>query len=100
MLIPWLLALASALTAADAAPPPDKPAKSNEAVRTPHPDVHKNHVRKTSSDYLSNFRRITWHYDFATAAQLARDTQRPMFVIFCRAGEINDARTGKPKCAS
>ncbi|MBW3540334.1 MAG: hypothetical protein KY476_08690 [Planctomycetes bacterium] len=62
--------------------------------------VHKNHVRKTSGEYLACFRRIAWHYDFETAAELARDTGRPMFVIFCRAGSIDDPLTGKPKCAS
>ena len=31
---------------------------------------------------------------------LARDTGRPMFVIFCRAGAVTDPLSGKPKCAS
>ena len=84
----WTFALLSAMTGAD-----DRPL-------APHPDVHKNHVRKASAEYLASFRRITWHYDFATAAALARETGRPMFVIFCRAGSIDDPRTGEPKCAS
>ena len=64
------------------------------------PHVDKNHVRKTSGDYLSSFRRIRWHYDFDTAAALAKETGRPMFVIFTRAGSITDPTSGKPKCAS
>lgn len=82
----WTLTLLSVMTGAD--------------PQTPHPDVHKNHVRKASAEYLASFRRITWHYDFATAAALAKETGRPMFIIFCRAGSIDDPRTGKPKCAS
>ena len=66
----------------------------------PVPQAHKNHVRKASADYLTCFRRIVWHYDFATAAELARETGRPMFVIFCRAGTITDPASGKTKCAS
>lgn len=77
-----------------------RPQKPDESPPTIHPGVHKNHVRKSSAEYLTCFRRIVWHYDFATAAELARETGRPMFVIFCRAGAIDDPRTGKPKCAS
>ena len=62
--------------------------------------AHKNEVRRTSAEYLSWSRRMTFYYDHATAAELARETGRPMFVIFCRAGTIKDALTGKPKCAS
>jgi hypothetical protein len=62
--------------------------------------VHKNHVRRASAEYLGYYRRIRWYYDFATAADLARETGRPMFVLFCRAGMIDDPRTGEPKCAS
>lgn len=65
-----------------------------------NPKVHRNHVRRASTEYLSAYRRITWYYDFATAAELARETGRPMFVIFCRAGTIDDPVTGEPKCAS
>ncbi|MDQ3622674.1 MAG: hypothetical protein M3463_09325 [Verrucomicrobiota bacterium] len=67
---------------------------------TPFPNVHKNHVRKASGEYLACFRRIAWHYDFAGAAELARQTGRPMFVVFCRAGTITDPASGKPKCAT
>ena len=70
------------------------------ADEKPFPQAHKNHVRRTSAEYLASFRRITWHYDFATAAALARETGRPLFVIFCRAGTITDPVSGKPKCAS
>jgi hypothetical protein len=74
----------------------DEPRKADGIVFK----AHKNHVRKSSAEYLACFRRITWHYDFETAAELARQTGRPMFVIFCRAGTIDDPLTGKPKCAS
>lgn len=74
--------------------------KAGESPPKIHLEVHKNHVRKASGEYLGAFRRITWHYDFTTAAELARETGRPMFVIFCRAGTIDDPLTGKPKCAS
>ena len=79
------------------------PARADEpqtADVKPSPLVDKNHVRKASAEYLASFRRITWHYDFATAAEPARETGRPMFVIFCRAGSITDPASGKPKCAS
>ena len=66
----------------------------------PHPDAHKNHVSRASSEYLGWSRRFECYHDYDTAAELARETGRPMFVIFCRAGEITDPRTGKPKCAS
>ena len=56
-------------------------------------------TKDETADYLANFRRITWYYDFTNASALARETGRPMFVIFCRAGSIDDPRTGKPKCA-
>src|SRR5688500_14572125 len=82
---------------------PDTPCQAAEPQRSGEKPVlkaHKNHVRKTSAEYLAAFRRITWHYDFATAAELARETGRPMFVIFCRAGSIIDPLSGKPKCAS
>src|SRR5688500_716388 len=75
----------------------DEPKKPDQKLL---PEVHKNHVRKTSADYLSGFRRITWHYDFENAAELARETGRPMFVICCRAGTITDPASGKTKCAS
>jgi hypothetical protein len=65
-----------------------------------HPEVHRNHVNKASAKYLSAFRRFVWHYDFETATELARQTGRPMFVIFCRAGAIDDPITGKPRCSS
>jgi hypothetical protein len=64
------------------------------------PDVHPNHVRKTSAEYISAFRRITWYYDFASATKLARETGRPMFVLFCRAGTITDPVSGKLRCSS
>ena len=64
------------------------------------PSVHPNHVRKTSAEYISAFRRITWYYDFPTATKLAQETGRPMFVIFCRAGTIDDPVTGKARCSS
>jgi hypothetical protein len=88
----WLLAVAFPLQQLAA----DEPSKSGA---NPF-GVHKNHVKKTSGDYLACFRRIAWHYDFATASALARETRRPMFVIFCRAGTIDDPLTGQPKCAS
>ena len=88
-----LLLLTAGMTSS--APAADAPKSADNPF-----GVHKNHVRKTSGDYLANFRRITWHYDYATAADLARETGRPLFVIFCRAGAIGDPRTGKPKCAS
>lgn len=62
--------------------------------------AHKNHVRRASAEYLSWPRRMTFYYDHATAVELARETGRPMFVIFCRAGTIDDPLTGKAKCAS
>jgi hypothetical protein len=65
-----------------------------------NPNVHRNHVRRASAEYLSAYRRITWYYDFAIASELARETGRPMFVIFCRAGTIEDPVTGELKCAS
>jgi hypothetical protein len=77
-----------------------EPRKPGESSPKLHPDVHKNHVRRASAEYLGAYRRIRWHYDFATASKLARETGRPMFVIFCRAGTIGDPRSGKPKCAS
>ena len=87
------------LLAAGANQPADAGGRRKPAGN-PFPHVDKNHVRKTSGDYLSSFRRIRWHYDFETAAALARDTRRPMFVIFTRAGSITDPASGKPKCAS
>jgi hypothetical protein len=92
LILLFLAAGAAPRLAGASEPPPSE--------KKPHPDVHKNHVRKASADYLTSFRRITWHYDFATASELARATGRPMFVIFCRAGSIDDPLTGKPKCAS
>ena len=80
-----------------------QPSQAHEPGATdekPVPLAHKNHVRRASTDYLACFRRITWHYDFETAAELARETGRPMFVIFCRAGTITDPASGKTKCAS
>jgi hypothetical protein len=79
---------------AGAGQPPDKTSPQL------NPKVHKNHVRRASAEYLGAYRRITWYYDFATAAELARETGRPMFVIFCRAGTIDDPITGEPRCAS
>jgi hypothetical protein len=78
-------------------PAVEQPDKSPPKI---NPKVHKNHVRRASAEYLSAYRRITWYYDFATAAELARETGRPMFVIFCRAGTIDDPITGELKCAS
>jgi len=78
----------------------DEPRKPGESSPKLNPRVHKNHVRRASAAYLGAYRRIRWHYDFATASKLARDTGRPMFVIFCRAGTILDPRSGKPRCAS
>ena len=80
--------------------PSSRAAEPQKPDLKPHPEVHKNHVRKSSADYLGSFRRITWHYDFETAAELARQTGRPLFVIFCRAGTIDDPASGKTKCAS
>lgn len=101
MALSWTLVLASLLAApatrAAAAGAADAPRGKGG---NPFPQVDKNHVRKTSGDYIGAFRRIRWHYDFETAAALARDTRRPMFVIFCRAGSITDPSSGKPKCAS
>ena len=76
------------------------PRKSGENAPKIHPKVHKNHVRRASAEYLSAYRRIAWYYDFDTAAELARETGRPMFVLFCRAGTIDDPLSGEPKCAS
>ena len=90
------LSLLAGAAVAPAAPAGPRKADANKAF----PQVDKNHVRKTSGSYLSAFRRIRWHYDFETAAALARDTRRPMFVIFCRAGSITDPTSCKPKCAS
>jgi hypothetical protein len=72
----------------------------DEVKKGLHPDVHRNHVSKTSANYLSSYRRFVWHYDFDTATQLARQTGRPMWVIFCRAGSIDDPITGEPRCWS
>src|SRR5687768_3127684 len=97
----YTLALMLLMTAAGPQPSPaDEPRKSDELAPKAHPDVHKNHVRRASAEYLAAYRRIAWHYDFETATALARETGRPLFVIFCRAGTIDDPRTGKPKCAS
>ena len=85
---------------AGAADQPAAAAGQRKSDATAFPQVDKNHVRKTSGDYLTAFRRIRWHYDFETAAALARDTRRPMFVIFCREGSITNPTSGKPKCAS
>lgn len=73
---------------------------ADESRKGLHPDVHRNHVSKTSAKYLTSFRRFVWHYDFTTATELARQTGRPMFVLFCRAGVIDDPITGKPRCSS
>jgi len=95
MNVSWTLILLSVLTGADG-----PPSAAGESPPKPHPAVHKNHVRRASAEYLSAYRRITWYYDFDTAAELARETGRPMFVLFCRAGTVDDPLTGKPKCAS
>ena len=79
---------------------PPSYADERESPPKPAPGVHKNHVKKASAEYLESFRRIAWHYDFETASELARETGRPMFVIFCRSGSIDDPLTGAPKCAS
>lgn len=93
----WTLVLLI-LAAADHRPcQAGEPRKSDESFT---PKAHKNHVRRTSAEYLSWSRRMTFYYDYATAAELARDTGRPMFVIFCRSGSIGDPITGKPRCAS
>jgi len=95
------LILLSLVAGADNQPLPG--VESGKSVQSPpkiNPKVHRNHVRRASAEYLSVYRRITWHYDFATAAELARETGRPMFVIFCRAGTIDDPITGELKCAS
>jgi hypothetical protein len=95
------LILLSLMTGADNQPSQAvESQKSAESSLKPHPKVHKNHLRRASAQYLAAYRRITWHYDFETAAELARETGRPMFVIFCRAGTIDDALTGEPRCAS
>jgi len=74
--------------------------RADEAPKGLNPKVHRNHVTKTSAKYVSAFRRIVWHYDFATATEVAQQTGRPMWVIFCRGGEINDPITGKLRCSS
>ena len=98
----WTLILLSVMTAADSQPSQAGVLRKADEKSPPklHPAVHRNHVRRASAEYLGAYRRIRWHYDFATAAALARDTGRPMFVIFCRAGTIDDALTGEPRCAS
>ena len=94
----WTLILLSLATGADHRPcRADEPRKADEKLV---PLADKNHVRKASAEYLASFRRITWHYDFDTATALAKETGRPLFVIFCRAGTITDPASGKPKCAS
>lgn len=77
--------------------------RADEATKNPEklfPDVHKNHVNRASAEVLGWSRRVGFYYDYAIAAELAKETGRPMFVIFCRAGTITDPLTGKPKCAS
>jgi hypothetical protein len=101
MTFSWTFILLSLATGADL--PPSQAGvlrKADESAPKLNPKVHKNHVRRASADYLGSYRRITWYYDFATAAQLARESGRPMFVIFCRAGTIDDPLSGDPKCAS
>lgn len=56
--------------------------------------------RKTCGEYLAPYRQIAWYYDFATASELARETGRPLFVIFCRSGTLTDPVTKKPRAAS
>jgi len=55
---------------------------------------------KTCGEFLTSYRSIRWHYDYATASELARETGRPLFVIFCRAGSLTDPVTKKPRAAS
>lgn len=55
---------------------------------------------KTCAEYLASFRQIHWYHDFESATGLARETGRPLFLIFCRAGTLLDPATGKPKAAS
>ena len=97
-MVSWTFVVLFLLAGADPQPPGGGGPPT--AADKPVPQAHKNHVRRSSAEYLASFRRITWHYDFATAAALARETGRPMFVIFCRAGSITDPASGKPKCAS
>jgi hypothetical protein len=93
----WTLIVLSLAAGTDNAP--SQADALRKAGETPL-KAHRNHVRRASAEYLSFSRRITWYYDFATAAELARETGRPLFVIFCRAGTIDDPLTGKPKCSS
>lgn len=83
----WPLAF-MALTAA-AQDPPQEGRELRKADRS-----------KTCGDYLTQFRRIAWYYDYATATEVARESGRPMFVIFCRSGMLMDPATLKPKAAS
>lgn len=63
-------------------------------------ELRKADQSKTCGEYLGHFRRISWYYDFATATELARESGRPMFVIFCRSGTLLDPLTRKTKAAS
>ena len=94
------LFLLSLVAVADPQPSPAVALQPDKTTPKLNPKVHKNHIHRASAAYLNAYRRITWHYDFATATELARDTGRPMFVIFCRAGAIDDPITGELKCAS
>jgi hypothetical protein len=98
----WSFTLLFLLTAAQAAeqPSPGGLRQAGESAAKLNPKVHKNHVRRASAEFLGAFRRIAWYYDFGTAAELARETGRPMFVLFCRSGTIDDPITGEPRCAS
>jgi hypothetical protein len=88
-IVPLLLVLAGAGAPGAAAddPPKDRPLRKADEL-------------KTNADYLKNFRRIAWYYDFATASELARETGRPMFVIFCRASTLTDPVSKEPRCSS
>jgi len=55
---------------------------------------------RTGAEFLTNYRQITWYYDFATASELARKSGRPIFVVFCRASPIPDPESGKLRAAS
>ena len=69
-------------------------------AQEPPRELRKADRSKTCGEYLTHFRRIAWYYDYATATEVARESGRPMFVIFCRSGMLMDPVTLKPKAAS
>ncbi len=71
-----------------------------QAQEPPARELRKADRNKTCGRFLASYRRIAWYHDFETATELARETGRPLFVIFCRAGTLTDPVMLKPRAAS